>query len=159
MVHREYLASPTGDPRKPMINQLIIDLDGSGSILVYNQGFEVGRLNEIARDFPEYKKAILEIQARIIDLMAPFQQKAYYTPAMKGSYSIKEVLPALVPGFSYKNLAISKGGDASLAFESLLQATDPEMIEKIRKDLLDYCAMDTLAMVELLRVLEEEAAG
>jgi len=75
---------------------------------------------------------------------------------MKGSYSIKEVLPALVPGFSYENLKIKEGGLASLAFENLLHETNQQIIDKIRKNLLDYCKLDTLAMVEILKVLEKE---
>ncbi len=87
-------------------------------------------------------------------LMTPSQQKLYYTPEMKGSYSIKNVLPALVTEFTYANLEINNGGDASLAFESLLKKTDPMIIKDTRKNLLAYCRLDTLAMVEILMVLK-----
>ena len=123
--HKEFLAQPTGDPRIPMIEQLITEIGTEGDIIVYNKGFETGRLSEIARDFPKYEIAIQNILKRIVDLMTPFQQKLYYTPEMKGSYSIKQVLPALVPGFSYKNLEINNGGDASLAFVILMKENDP----------------------------------
>ena len=88
-------------------------------------------------------------------LMVPFQKKYYYTPEMQGSYSIKKVLPALVPEFSYDNLNINEGGAASLAFEKLYSETDETRINKTRKDLLAYCGLDTLAMVEILKVLNE----
>jgi hypothetical protein len=152
--HKEFLAQPSGDPRIPMIEQLISEIGTEGDIIVYNRGFETGRLSEIARDFTIYEIAIQNILVRIVDLMTPFQQKLYYTPEMKGSYSIKQVLPALFPGFSYKDLEINNGGDASLAFVSLLKENDPETISKTRKNLLEYCKMDTLAMVEILKVLE-----
>ena len=71
---------------------------------------------------------------RIIDLMAPFQKKYYYVPEMQGSYSIKYVLPALVPDMSYEGMEIGEGGDAMIAFESLLNETDSKVIEKTRKN-------------------------
>ncbi len=153
--HKEFLAQPTGDPRIPMIEQLISNIGTAGDLVVYNKGFETARLNEIARDFPKYEPAIQNMISRIVDLMTPFQQKLYYTPEMKGSYSIKSVLPALVPGFSYADLEINQGGDASLAFENLLNETNQHMVNKTRQNLLEYCKLDTLAMLEILKVLEK----
>ena len=74
---------------------------------------------------------------------------------MRGSYSIKQVLPALLPSFSYDKLNIGKGDDASQAFEKLQTETDPRVIGDTRRDLLAYCRTDTLAMVALLEVVEE----
>lgn len=153
--HKEFLAQPTGDPRIPMIEQLINEIGKQGNIIVYNRGFETARLNEIARSFPKYEPAIQNMLTRIVDLMIPFQQKLYYSPEMKGSYSIKNVLPALVPGFSYDNLEINNGGNASLAFANLLNETDQQLVDKTRQNLLEYCKLDTLAMVEILKVLEK----
>ena len=85
--------------------------------------------------------------------MIPFQKRYYYTPEMKGSYSIKYVLPALVPEMNYNELQIKEGGSASIAFENLHYETDLFKVEEIRKNLLEYCKMDTLAMVEILNKL------
>ena len=153
--HKEFLAQPTGDPRVPMIEQLIKEIGTQGGIVVYNRGFETGRLNEIAGTFPKYGPSIQNMLTRIVDLMIPFQQKLYYTPDMKGSYSIKKVLPALVPGFSYDDLEINNGGNASLAYANLLDEKDQQLIGKTWQNLLEYCKLDTLAMVELLKVLEK----
>ncbi|MCD4732008.1 MAG: DUF2779 domain-containing protein [Bacteroidales bacterium] len=153
--HTEFLAQPTSDPRIPLIEQLISEIGTRGDIVVYNKGFETARLNEIAKDFPQYEPATQEMLPRIVDLMSPFQQKLYYTPEMKGSYSIKYVLPALVPGFSYANLEFKNGGDASIAFENILNEKDQNVIDKTRKNLLEYCKLDTLAMVEIIKVLEK----
>jgi hypothetical protein len=120
---------------------------------VYTKAFEETRLKEIARDFPEYAPAIDKILERIVDLMVIFSSKDYYTPEMKGSYSIKKVLPALVPGFGYDGLDIAEGGAASNAFAGLYKEKDPERIAKVRTDLLAYCKMDTLAMVKIMEVL------
>ncbi len=82
--------------------------------------------------------------------MIPFQQKWYYTPEMKGSYSIKHVLPALVPELSYEDLKINNGSTASNTFLSMVNGTFEGDIEESRRQLLDYCKLDTYAMVRIL---------
>ncbi|MBT4780374.1 MAG: DUF2779 domain-containing protein [Polaribacter sp.] len=116
IIHREYLADPSQDPRPNFIEQLIQDCGTSGDIIVYNIGFERGKLNDLIEVFPEYSKELRGIINRLKDLMIPFQQKWYYTPEMRGSYSIKYVLPALVPELSYDGLPIKEGATASNTF-------------------------------------------
>ena len=135
------------------IENLLRDTEGDGDILVYNQALETSRLKEIAREFPKYANDIEERLTRIRDLMVPFRKKYYYKSEMKGSYSIKYVLPALVPNLSYEGLEIAEEGAAMNAFESLIYETDFIKIEETRKYLLEYCKVDTLAMVEILNVL------
>jgi hypothetical protein len=125
-----------------------------GDILVYNKSFEITRLKEIARDFPDYADDIEERIERIKDLMLPFQKKYFYKPEMMGSYSIKNVLPALVPDLSYDGMPVADGGMAMIAYESLLYEKDPDKIDAIRKNLLEYCKLDTYAMVRIWGELE-----
>ncbi len=148
--HFEFLGKPTEDPRTDFITTLLYNIGKTGSILVYNKAFEIRILNEIARDFPEYKIQIEKMLNRIVDLMEPFRDKYIYKPEMKGSYSIKSVLPAMVPGFSYNNLDIQNGSIASNTFESMYYDVDKYSINEKRKQLLEYCKMDTLAMVKIL---------
>ena len=151
--HYEFLADASGDPRIPFIESLLRDVGKKGDILVYNQAFECTRLKELARDFPEYSKRINNVLSRITDLMVPFKQKHYYTHEMNGSYSIKSVLPALVPEMSYSELEIGEGGTASRAFEGLYFEEDPARVNEVRRQLLEYCGTDTLAMVKIFEVL------
>ncbi|MCU0405928.1 MAG: DUF2779 domain-containing protein [Ignavibacteriaceae bacterium] len=153
--HFEFLAESGIDPRKKFIESLLRVTKGKGDVLVYNKTFEITRLNEIARNFPEYADEIEKLISRIKDLMIPFQKKYYYAPEMKGSFSIKAVLPALVPELSYDELEINEGGLASIAYESLQTQTDLMIIAEIKKQLLEYCKMDTLGMVRILERLEE----
>ena len=102
----------------------------------------------------KHKTPILKIIDRLKDLMVPFQKRWYYTPAMQGSYSIKKVLPALVPNLSYQDLNIQEGGTASNTFAQMIQGNFTGDIEQTRKDLLAYCELDTLAMVKILNVLK-----
>lgn len=150
LVHKEFLSENVGDPRTPFIEKLLQDTNSAGQIIVYNKSFEIMILNSIAKDFPIYTDKITHLIDRIVDLMIPFQKKWYYTPEMQGSYSIKKVLPALVAEFNYEELEIADGGSASIAFEELLEEKNLIKIDKIRKNLLEYCKLDTLAMVKIL---------
>lgn len=153
--HHAFLAEANGtDPRPEFINQLLGAIGPAGSIVVYNQTFELSRLNELARDFPEYAERLLALLPRMVDLYVPFRDQFVYHPEMKGSASIKAVLPALVPHLSYANMTIGAGGDAMTVFANMLAGayTQPET-EALRQALLEYCELDTRGMVEVCRFL------
>ena len=154
--HFEFLADAEidKDPRIEFIEKLLELTKSRGDILVYNIGFERSRLRELSINFPQYENEINELNTRIKDLMLPFQNRYYYKPEMKGSYSIKAVLPAVCPELTYSDLEIYEGGAASKAYTHLYYETDPELIKTTRQNLLKYCNMDTFAMVNLLKVLE-----
>jgi hypothetical protein len=150
--HYEFLADASGDPRIEFIERLLSDTSKEGDILTYNQSFEISRLKDLAETFPKYAKHFEKRIERIKDLMTPFRERLYYVHTMHGSYSIKKVLPALVPELSYQGLAISEGGDASLAFERMVFDRKSDHSET-RKALLEYCGLDTLGMVKIHEVL------
>jgi hypothetical protein len=153
--HYEFLGTPPDDPRPAFIQSLISHCGSEGTVLAYNQGFETGRLRELALLFPEYALPLKAIIKRVKDLMKPFQKAWCYTPAMKGSYSIKKVLPALVPELSYAELEINNGGLASSSYAAMHHISDSEELNKTRANLLEYCKMDTWAMVKILEKLYE----
>ncbi|MGA8340899.1 MAG: DUF2779 domain-containing protein, partial [Candidatus Sulfotelmatobacter sp.] len=141
------------DPRHDFITSLCGALGESGSIVVYSS-FESQRLSDLARWFPEFADRINAIQARLFDLLSVVREHTYH-PAYAGSYSIKSVLPALVPEMSYAGMAVADGQSAGLAWESLVRGSlDASERDIIRKALLDYCGQDTLAMVRLLHRLQ-----
>lgn len=151
--HYEFLGTPPVDPRPAFIEELLARLGKHGSIIVWNQGFEMNRLREIARDFPDYAHRIEPLFERFADLMVPFRRRHLYKPEMNGSYSLKAVLPALVPDLSYSDLEIQEGGTASETYESLYFDSNSESILRKRKNLLKYCEMDTVSMVRILEKL------
>lgn len=157
-VHYEFLGDGKSDSRRTFIENLLKDAGNEGTILVYNAGFESARLRELASDFPEYEEGINRMLPRIADLMVPFRNKAYYKPEMRSSFSIKKVLPAINPEYTYKNLEIQEGGAAGIEYLRLMTLSDDEEIKKVRKNLLEYCGRDTWGMVviweELLRVVD-----
>ena len=155
--HKEYLAEakPNIDPREDFVTQLIQDCGTFGDVLVYNIGFERGKLNDLIGLYPVYSVEINNIISRLKDLMIPFQKKWYYTPEMKGSYSVKYVLPALVPELSYQNLEIKEGGTASNTFTQMVIGDFKGDVKIMRENLLEYCKLDTFAMVKILEKLRQ----
>jgi len=97
-----------------------LDIGNTGSIVAYNATFEISRLKELAIAFPEDEIFINNIISRFVDLLIPFRNAWYYDPKMGGSASIKAVLPAIAPEFSYSDLEISNGGDASNIFLNMI---------------------------------------
>lgn len=157
--HREFLAEADDENLiRNFAESMIRDMDEDGSVIVYNKGFEAGRNREIGEMYPDLKDEMERINANIVDLMVPFRQRNYYTKEMKGSYSIKYVLPALYPDdpeLNYLNLdVVHNGSEASNAFSALKDKTSEEQ-EKIRLGLLEYCKLDTLAMVKIWERFKE----
>ena len=74
---------------------------------------------------------------------------------MKGSYSQKMVLPALIPGMTYQGMEISDGGMAMEGYFRMCEGGDLAEVEKVRQALLEYCRMDTLGMVRLYEKFRE----
>lgn len=98
------------------------------------------------------------LNARVVDLMDPFKQQAYVHAAVEGSTSIKYVLPVLAPALSDKALVIQEGATATTRWNDIVTGKfEPAAAEQLRAALLSYCALDTLAMVEIWRVLMQQA--
>jgi hypothetical protein len=152
--HFEYLAEPRKDPRRELLTKLIDTIPEQSSIIAYTD-FETDRLRELSAWFPEYIDRIERLIRNIRDISLPFDKMDYYHWKMNGSYSIKAVLPVLVPEMGYDNLAIHDGGIAMNAYFAINQSNDQKEIEGIRSDLLEYCKLDTLAMVKILEKLRE----
>jgi predicted RecB family nuclease len=155
--HLEFLASDSGDPRRAFVSSLCDALGEHGSIIVYNQQFESERLWELAGWLPEYTQRIRYIQGRLWDLL-PVVRNHVYHPAFGGSFSLKAVLPALVPEMTYEGMEVTNGRAAGLAWEALIGGNYSAFeCQAKRKALLDYCGQDTLALVKLLEALQSAA--
>ena len=151
--HREFLAEADDENLiRNFAECMIRDMPENGSVIVYNKTFEATRNKEIGEMYPDLKSEMERFNSNIVDLMIPFRNRDYYTKEMKGSYSIKYVLPALYPDdpeLDYKELSlIHKGDEASNAFLTLKDKS-PEEQKEVRKALLEYCKLDTLAMVKI----------
>jgi hypothetical protein len=163
--HKAFLAPSDGsDPRRPLAEALCRDIPRDACVMVYNENYEKGRIKEMADIYPDLKAHLMDIHAHIIDLLVPFRAGHYYRPAMcrtfpstSGTFSIKSVLPALLPddpSLDYHNLStlVQHGGDAMTIFPKI-QHMSPEEAAEARQALLDYCYLDTFALVKIWQEL------
>lgn len=153
--HKEFLDITGEDPRRGFAESLINTLGTDGPIIVYNAPFEGSRMKELADALPELAPQLLAAVDRLFDLL-PLARNHYYHPAMKGSWSIKAVLPTIAPELDYSNLTVSHGGMAQDAYLDLIstELSDADKVE-LKEALLAYCEQDTLAMVFIARKFVE----
>ncbi|MDF1884558.1 DUF2779 domain-containing protein [Sulfurimonas sp. SAG-AH-194-C21] len=155
--HKEFLGDENSDPRRPLAEQMLKEITPTGSIIAFNQSFEITQIKNLALVCSDISDELLALNERFIDLAHPFQYKHYYHPKFKGKYSIKVVLPTLFPNddeLDYKKLgSIQNGGDAMDTFANLHLLKDKSQLADIKKDFLAYCRLDTLAMVRILEKL------
>ena len=157
--HFEFLAEVGADPKYELALNLIKFIPQDACVLAYNMSFEKRVIRRLAEIYPQISNELMAIHDNIKDLMVPFASKSYYHPKMQGSYSIKYVLPALVPEFesAYKDLnLIHHGGEAMQAYAAMACMNEMQR-EAYKKALLAYCKLDTLAMVKVLEKLREVA--
>jgi predicted RecB family nuclease len=148
--HYEYLADASKDCQRELTENLITVLGDQGAIVVYSS-FEEKRIEAMAELYPDLAGALNSIIDRLVDLLVIVREHVYH-PQFRGSYSIKKVLPALVPDLSYEGLDIGDGNTAITMFAKMASG-EVEDTEQVRNDLLAYCELDTLAMVRLHDVL------
>lgn len=159
--HKEFLAEAGKDPRRALAEQLVRDIPVGAHAMAYNASFERTVCRKLAERFPDLVGGLLSIAENLDDLLIPFRQKWVYTSSMRGSCSIKAVLPALCggdPALDYHALpGVQNGAQASATFSALATKTDDAEVKEIRRGLLLYCGLDTLAMVKVLEKLYEFA--
>ncbi len=151
--HNEFLADGDEPPMRACAEGLIEALGEEGPILVYT-GYEQGVLQALVSRFPDLASQLEAIMQRLYDLY-PVTRANYYHPDMFGSWSLKKVLPTVAPDLSYQELdMVSEGSQASEAFLQLLDnKLGVEEREVLRQALLEYCKLDTLALVRLTHFL------
>ena len=152
VTHTEYLHADSDDPRRPLLEALLEDIGETGSIIVYYAPFERGRLQELAAAFPEYETRLSEMIERLWDQLDIFK-KLYRDYRFGNSNSLKSVLPVVVPRLSYGALDVQNGTQAQVIWEEMLAETDTAIKEELIKQLLAYCHLDTLSMLEMHRIL------
>lgn len=151
--HFEYLHPENSDPRRKLSEEMIKCIENEGSVIVYNAGFERGELRKLANLFPDLSQQISSIEQRIWDQIEIFRQ--YYKDYRFGNTnSIKAVLPVIRPDLNHDNLELSSGDEADIFWFEMLSENDEERRETLRNNLLEYCKLDTYAMVAIHQHLQ-----
>lgn len=156
LVHKEFLAEADIDPRRSLAEKLVKDIPLNACTVAYNMSFEKMVIKNLANLYPDLNNHLMNIHGNMKDLMIPFKNRDYYTKEMHGSFSIKYVLPALFPNdpsLDYHNLKqVHNGKEAMNSYVSLGQL-NKEKQEYLRNNLLEYCKLDTYAMVKIYEKL------
>lgn len=154
--HSAFICQEPEEPSSLLLKQLSADLPTKGGqVIVWNQSFECSMNKEMGKLHPEYTAYLAAVNDRIFDLRDIFTAGYYQAADFRGSTSIKRVLPVLVPELSYKKLAIADGQTASIEWaraQKMFSANSERA--KIYNNLLEYCHLDTLAMVRILENLQ-----
>ena len=154
LAHFEYLLDGMKMPKDML--QAMQDFTGStGTFVSWHASFEIGRNKDLMEWLPEFVDYLTYINENTFDLETVFK-KDYIDYRFHGSSSIKKVLPVLVPDLSYSDLDVNNG---TMALDTwgrmVLDPNFDENIDATRKNLLEYCKLDTLAMVEIYKFLKE----
>jgi hypothetical protein len=158
MVHHEFLWTETSNPDVALLASLKSAMPKTGSVLTWNKTFETMINRRLAERNPASAAFLADINARVVDLMDVFSKQYYVHPDFKGKTKIKNILPVLVPAFSYKTLEIQEGATATVRWNEIVTGQiNSETAQEIRNELLKYCGLDTRAMLEIWRVLVRDA--
>ena len=156
--HSAFLDGGAGDPRERFVASLLAAIPPQGTIVAYSS-YEETVMKALAQAFPQYESPLIGLCERIIDLLQLIRSN-YYHPDFHGDFSIKSVLPALVPGLSYDDLEIPEGRAAAAAYARLVAGDAPQSDgAQIREALLAYCQRDTEAMVRVFEALLTESTA
>lgn len=159
-VHREFLHTGTDCPDAPFVAALEAALPADGAVVVWNKPFERGINAKLAERLPGEAAWLTAVNDRVVDLMDVFTEQMVVHPGFRGRTSIKWVLPALVPRLSYKELAIQEGATASETWNAIVTGElEPDEAREAAQNLLAYCGLDSLAMLEIWRALQDIAAA
>lgn len=151
--HFEYIHLDQTDPRLPLTESLVNCIRKSGSIIVYNARFEREVLTSLAKSFPEHSRHLNSIINRLWDQLDIFKRH-YRHPDFGNSNSLKSVLPVLIPELSCEDLAIRDGNQAQSVWNLMIRTENEADKSQMIEDLRAYCKRDTLAMVEIHKLLK-----
>ena len=154
--HHQFLDQLGKDsPIEQLLKSLAAVAGDNGSVIVWHKSFEISRNTEMAKIFPAYSDLLKSLNDRVFDLKDIFAKQHYVHHGFGGSNSIKTVLPVLVPEFSYKGLDIQGGDVAAIRwYDAITGAVSAAQAEKTFSALLEYCRLDTLAMVKIYEKLK-----
>jgi len=151
--HFEYLHRDGSLPIEPLMDKLLSEIGDSGTVLAWFHKFEMYCNRTMGKLSPDYNEAMTALNKRMVDLRVPFARLDYVDKRFQGSSSLKNVLPVMCPELSYDELGIHEGGAAQRLWQQVQDGSRADEADQIYADLLEYCKLDTYAMVAIYRKL------
>ena len=156
VTHSEHLSITKDDPSTSLVKELREEIGDTGTVFVWNKTFEISRNKELALIHPAYADFFKNLNHRIYDLGDFIANGLYLHPDFFGSWSIKKVLPIIVPELSYEKMDIGKGDQAMMAWWNMINGKlSKDDVKKTTMALIEYCKMDTYAMVAIYMKLSQ----
>ena len=162
LLEEKLLAPPGKDPREKVAKRLTEDIPKNSCVVAYHMSVEKGVIKELADLYPVYAEHLMNLHSNFVDLRKPFQSRYYLSPEMKKLNGLKTVLPILAPEMrnAYKSLdMVHDGAEAMILYkklgEAMVEGSDLEKINQYEQALYEYCRLDTLAMVKILKKLKQ----
>ncbi len=184
--HDEWLVGRTDEDPSAAFLASLLDALGTHGTFIHYSPYELVRLRDLGLRLPALRDRLLATIPGLYDGiacallergedppappeapggLATFDlgkeavKRGVSHPSLGEQWTIKKVAPLLAPEVgSYDELAIANGDAAMLATMELLDPeTPPDRAEELRRELLRYCALDTLAMVGIYRTLVERS--
>ncbi|MBN1315330.1 MAG: DUF2779 domain-containing protein [Anaerolineales bacterium] len=152
MAHHDFLHTSTDDPRPALVESMLADIGQAGSLIAYNVSFERSIIRHLADQYPDYADQLMPMAERLWDQLIIFR-KYYRHYGFGNSNSLKAVLPVVAPDLSYKDLSVQNGAQAQVVWEEMIYCENQLEKQQLINQLLDYCHLDTLAMVKMHQVL------
>jgi len=158
ITHTSFIMRPGMDDRERLVDRLVSEASACGSIVVYSAGFERGILKRLAEAVPTHRDALSRLVEQIVDLLEPFNEFSFYHHEQKGKVSLKTVLPVLTDR-DYSAEEVRDGYTANLAYRYLAEGGEDRAAAQatLLSHLTSYCALDTMAMVHIVRELRQLA--
>ena len=157
--HAEFLRADGDPPMRAFAESLVDTLGEAGPIFVYSH-FERTRIKALMAAYPEFAPRLAAALDRLVDLL-PLARQHYYHRDMKGSWSMKALLRTVAPDLDYASLGeVQDGQMAQLAYLELMNPTTSATRRvALSSSLLQYCKLDTLALVRLAWFFQGQAPG
>ena len=154
--HKEFIHRDASTPVHIVAEKLKEEIGDRGNVVVWNKGFECTCNKDLALVNPDLSSFLLELNERTYDLMDIFRKMEYLHHDFKAKYSIKNILPVMCPELSYEGMEVSNGTEAVVEYENLIFGNVPEELKEEKFDaLLEYCKLDTWAMVRIFQELQK----
>jgi len=151
--HYEFLGTLQRDPRPLILRRLLKEIPSGTCVITYSGDLEKQTLRTFGELYKKHHDRLMAIHDAIVDLKTPFEKLMIYKKEMKGSLSLKDILPAMIPELSFETLHVASGLEATVRFLQSSLTSSRHKKQSIRKALYEYCRHDTYALVKLLEKL------
>jgi hypothetical protein len=161
LVHHEFIASTNADPRPALAKALLAAISTPGPVFAWNGNSTEGPITRKLCDY--YPEGSVNLQSIadsccMNDPLKKFRLLMYF-PKMAGDWGLKSIAKSILPSDPYFGLQIKNGVDAMKGYEKYLAMPEGSKRMQLKKNLLEYCGVDTSVMVNIWKFIQSKPAS